>query len=167
VCAASAECFSVSGDETAAAQACWCCVVSMSIKVHAVCSLIRGTSASNPQESFVQSIRFCRWLILGVHEPKYSSTQPSNEFATGAHLSSDIENELGKALLPSSPRTGYLGYEMISAIEPLLYQYGVDLVLTGHEHNYERSYPVYMDKVSIACLSGCVCRILHLSVCTC
>ena len=139
----------------------------MSIKVHAVCSLIRGTSASNPQESFVQSIRFCRWLILGVHEPKYSSTQPSNEFATGAHLSSDIENELGKALLPSSPRTGYLGYEMISAIEPLLYQYGVDLVLTGHEHNYERSYPVYMDKVSIACLSGCVCRILHLSVCTC
>ena len=102
-----------------------------------------------------------------MHEPKYSSTQPSNEFATGAHLSSDIENELGKALLPSSPRTGYLGYEMISAIEPLLYQYGVDLVLTGHEHNYERSYPVYMDKVSIACLSGCVCSILCLSVRTC
>jgi len=102
-----------------------------------------------------------------VHEPKYSSTQPSNEFATGAHLSSDIENELGKAVLPSSPRTGYLGYEMITAIESLLYHYGVDLVLTGHEHNYERSYPVYMDKVSTVCLSGCVCRIFRLSVCTC
>ncbi len=122
--------------------------------------------ASNPQESLIQALLVCRWLILGVHEPKYSSTQPSNEFATGAHLSSDIENELGEALLPSSPRTGYLGYEMISAIEPLLYQYGVDLVLTGHEHNYERSYPVYLDKVSTVCLSGCMCRILHLSVCT-
>lgn len=88
-----------------------------------------------------------RWLIVGVHEPKYSSTQPSAEFATGTHLTSDIENELGEALLPQSPRTGYLGYQMLTALEPLFYQYGVDLVLTGHEHNYERSYPVYMDKV--------------------
>lgn len=70
----------------------------------------------------------CRWLIVGVHEPKYSSTLPSSEFATGAHLSSEIENELGRAILPSSPRTGYLGYQMITAMEPLFYQYGVDLV---------------------------------------
>ena len=126
--------------------------------------MFRGTWASNLQDSLNQAVLFCRWLILGVHEPKYSSTQPSNEFATGAHLSSDIENELGKALLPSSPRTGYLGYEMISAIEPLLYQYGVDLVLTGHEHNYERSYPVYMDKVSIACLSDCVWHVVSVCV---
>ena len=88
-----------------------------------------------------------RWLIVGVHEPKYSSTQPSSKFATGIHLTSEIENELGEAILPSSPRTGYLGYQMITAMESLFYQYGVDLVLTGHEHNYERSYPVYMDKV--------------------
>lgn len=88
-----------------------------------------------------------RWLIVGVHEPKYSSTRPSAEFATGVHLTSEIENQLGKALLPDSPRTGYLGYQMLTALEPLFYQYGVDLVLTGHEHNYERSYPVYMDKV--------------------
>lgn len=65
---------------------------------------------------------------MGVHEPKYSSTLPSSEFATGAHLSSKIENELGEAILPSSPRTGYLGYQMITAMEPLFYQYGVDLV---------------------------------------
>lgn len=129
--------------------------------------MIRCKWASNPQESLIQAVLLCRWLILGVHEPKYSSTLPSNEFATGSHLTSEIENELGEALLPSSPRTGYLGYEMITAIEPLLYQYGVDLVLTGHEHNYERSYPVYLDKVSIACLSGCVCCMLHMSVCTC
>ena len=70
----------------------------------------------------------CSWLIVGVHEPKYSSTLPSSEFATGAHLSSEIENELGRALLPDSPRTGYLGYQMITAMEPLFYQYGVDLV---------------------------------------
>ena len=89
----------------------------------------------------------CRWLIVGVHEPKYSSTQPSAQFATGIHLTSEIENELGEAVLPSSPRTGYLGYEMITSLESLFYQYGVDLVLTGHEHNYERSYPVYLDKV--------------------
>ena len=89
---------------------------------------------------------------MGVHEPKYSSTLPSDEFATGAHLTSEIENELCEALLPSSPRTGYLGYQMITAMEPLFYQYGVDLVLTGHEHNYERSYPVYLDKVCNLCL---------------
>jgi len=28
------------------------------------------------------------------------------------------------------------------AIEPLMEQYGVQLYLTGHEHNYERTYPV-------------------------
>ena len=65
---------------------------------------------------------------MGVHEPKYSSTLPSSEFATGAHLSSEIENELGRSILPDSPRTGYLGYQMITAMEPLFYQYGVDLV---------------------------------------
>lgn len=70
----------------------------------------------------------CSWLIVGVHEPKYSSTLPSSEFATGAHLSSEIENSLGRAILPDSPRTGYLGYQMITAMEPLFYQYGVDVV---------------------------------------
>ena len=65
---------------------------------------------------------------MGVHEPKYSSTLPSDHFATGIHLTSAIENELGQAILPSSNRTGYLGYEMITAMEPLFYQYGVDLV---------------------------------------
>ena len=29
------------------------------------------------------------------------------------------------------------------AVEPLLYTYGVDLVLSGHVHSYERTYSVY------------------------
>lgn len=103
-------------------------------------------AAANPRLADGTTTGLTPWLIVGVHEPKYSSTQPSAEFATGAHLSSSIENELGKAILPNSPRTGYLGYQMITTLEPLFYQYGVDLVLTGHEHNYERSYPVYLDK---------------------
>lgn len=103
-------------------------------------------AAANTRYADGSSSGLTPWLIVGVHEPKYSSTQPSAEFATGIHLTSEIENELGEAILPTSPRTGYLGYEMITAMEPLFYQYGVDLVLTGHEHNYERSYPVYMDK---------------------
>ncbi|KAL3152817.1 hypothetical protein ABBQ38_012398 [Trebouxia sp. C0009 RCD-2024] len=103
-------------------------------------------AAANPRTADGGSTGLTPWLIVGVHEPKYSSTLPSSEFATGAHLSSEIENSLGRAILPDSPRTGYLGYQMITAMEPLFYQYGVDVVLTGHEHNYERSYPVYQDK---------------------
>lgn len=32
-------------------------------------------------------------------------------------------------------------------IEPLMYQYGVDIVLDGHIHAYERTYPVYNNTV--------------------
>jgi hypothetical protein len=32
------------------------------------------------------------------------------------------------------------------SLEPLLFKYGVDLFINGHEHNYERSYPLYKDK---------------------
>ena len=32
---------------------------------------------------------------------------------------------------------------MRNDMETLLYQYGVDLVLSGHVHAYERSYPVF------------------------
>ena len=28
-------------------------------------------------------------------------------------------------------------------LEPLLFKYGVDFFINGHEHNYERSYPLY------------------------
>merc|ERR1712032_1104823 len=28
-------------------------------------------------------------------------------------------------------------------MEPILFEYGVDFFINGHEHNYERSYPLY------------------------
>lgn len=31
----------------------------------------------------------------------------------------------------------------LQAYEPLLYKYGVDLIITGHVHGYERTKPVY------------------------
>ena len=32
---------------------------------------------------------------------------------------------------------------MRTVVEPLFLQYGVDLVLAGHTHAYERTFPVY------------------------
>jgi predicted MPP superfamily phosphohydrolase len=52
------------------------------------------------------------WLFVAVHEPVYS---------TGAH--GQIE-------------------EQVKALEPLFLKYKVDLVLQGHDHNYERTLPV-------------------------
>lgn len=31
-------------------------------------------------------------------------------------------------------------------MEPILFEYGVDFFINGHEHNYERSYPLYQNK---------------------
>ncbi len=55
------------------------------------------------------------WLIAFWHHPPYSK---------GSH-NSDVEDEL---------------IEMRQYILPILENYGVDLVLTGHSHAYERSY---------------------------
>ena len=52
------------------------------------------------------------WRFVAVHEPLYS---------TGAH--GPLE-------------------EQIKALEPLFLKYKVDLVLQGHDHNYERTLPV-------------------------
>ena len=39
------------------------------------------------------------------------------------------------------------GELMRRSVEPLLYQYGVDAYVTGHVHTYERSLPVYDNKI--------------------
>jgi hypothetical protein len=39
--------------------------------------------------------------------------------------------------------------------EPLMYKYGVDIVMNGHFHAYERSFPVYNNTVN-------TCGITHL-----
>ncbi|PKM98290.1 MAG: hypothetical protein CVU79_04070 [Elusimicrobia bacterium HGW-Elusimicrobia-3] len=52
------------------------------------------------------------WKFVVVHEPLYS---------TGAHGPTE---------------------QLVAALEPLLHKYKVDLVLQGHDHNYERTHPV-------------------------
>lgn len=41
------------------------------------------------------------------------------------------------------------GCRLLVNLEPLLNKYKVDLVLNGHQHCYERTYPFYKDKVII------------------
>lgn len=35
----------------------------------------------------------------------------------------------------------------VVGLEPLLLQFGVDLVVWAHEHSYERTWPLYDNKV--------------------
>jgi len=51
---------------------------------------------------------------VGFHEPYYSS---KGTYTTGTYFKQNLE--------------------------PLFYQHGVDIVINGHVHAYERSYPVY------------------------
>lgn len=37
---------------------------------------------------------------------------------------------------------------IISSLEPLFFQYGVDLIIEAHEHSYERLWPVFNDTVT-------------------
>lgn len=37
---------------------------------------------------------------------------------------------------------------IFSSLEPLFFQYGVDLIIEAHEHSYERLWPVYNDTVT-------------------
>ncbi|MCL5319197.1 MAG: purple acid phosphatase [Thaumarchaeota archaeon] len=53
------------------------------------------------------------WIIVYLHFPPYSSGRYSNLLSLRSNLT------------------------------PLLDRYHVDLVLTGHDHNYQRTYPIY------------------------
>jgi len=37
--------------------------------------------------------------------------------------------------------------EFREAMEPLLFEYGVNLAIYGHDHHYERTYPVFQEEV--------------------
>ena len=56
------------------------------------------------------------WIIVHFHRPMYCNSD------------SDCDN-------PAS--------RLKSEAEAIFYEYGVNLVITGHLHSYERSYPVY------------------------
>jgi len=75
------------------------------------------------------------WIIVFGHRPLYCTTSPG-----------DIDDCGKKATLL---RDGYMfpdGY-LRFGLEELLYKYGVDLFLCGHEHSYERIWPVYRQQV--------------------
>ena len=59
------------------------------------------------------------WLIVAFHHPPYSK---------GTH-DSDDEGDSGGRM-----------HDMRQTVLPVLEQYGVDLVMSGHSHGYERSY---------------------------
>eukprot|EP01123_Difflugia_compressa_P012086 TRINITY_DN5046_c1_g2_i3.p1 TRINITY_DN5046_c1_g2~~TRINITY_DN5046_c1_g2_i3.p1 ORF type:complete len:556 (-),score=91.44 TRINITY_DN5046_c1_g2_i3:58-1725(-) len=60
------------------------------------------------------------WVILCTHRPFYSSGQTEGDHKMEEHIRSEMEE--------------------------LIYNYGVDLVLGGHYHNYERTCPLYKEK---------------------
>lgn len=63
------------------------------------------------------------WIVVMLHKPLYCSTNDYYDCKVGCH-------------------------KIAGHIERLLQQYGVDLVLAGHLHNYERTWPVFNGTVS-------------------
>jgi hypothetical protein len=91
------------------------------VNVIALCSY-SGFSETSMQFAWLQHYLATRinrertpWVLVMMHTPWYNSNK--------AHW---MEGEL-----------------MRRSMEPLLYQYGVDIVLSGHVHSYERSYGVF------------------------
>lgn len=94
------------------------------------------------------------WIMIAAHAPMYcSSASISKEGGsvpvdplTGEPRFSPSTNGGGND--PPSPYNGCQGTgtdvtaALIKEIEPLMFQYGVDLHVVGHEHNYENTWPV-------------------------
>ena len=57
------------------------------------------------------------WIIVGIHRPLYQSEIYPDDNKVDAHL--------------------------LQLLEPLFYEYGVDVVIGGHYHSYERTCAVY------------------------
>jgi predicted phosphodiesterase len=72
------------------------------------------TASSHIRCGLANVVELRRWLIVAFHEPYYST-----------------EGSYGLA--------GYFQQNL----EPLFFKYGVDIVITGHVHAYERFFPVY------------------------
>ncbi|KAJ8719863.1 hypothetical protein PYW08_012038 [Mythimna loreyi] len=66
------------------------------------------------------------WIVLFGHRPMYCSD--SNDIDCSCEYT----------------RVGLLG---VYGLEPLLMQFGVDVVIWAHEHSYERTWPLYDNKV--------------------
>ena len=88
--------------------------------IHFICldSMTSDRSTAGPMLTWLESDLAAtaqQWIIAFWHHPPYSK---------GSH-NSDLETELA---------------EMRTNALPILEEYGVDLVLSGHSHSYERSY---------------------------
>jgi len=83
---------------------------------------------SNHLKNHVNRLR-TPWLIVMMHTPWYNSN-------TGHWKEATL---------------------MQSTVEPLLYMYGVDIILVGHVHAYERTQPVYNNTVD-------VCGPIHITI---
>jgi len=68
------------------------------------------------------------WIVMFGHRPMYCSNVGANNCL--------VSSMIRAGLPPSKSAIPY-------ALEPLLKQYGVDLFLSGHQHSYERIYPIY------------------------
>ena len=69
------------------------------------------------------------WIIAMGHRPMYCSAEDDD-----CRLSESI------------PRKG-IPILHLYGLEDLFYAYGVDIEIFGHEHNYERLFPVYDNKI--------------------
>ncbi|PAA68684.1 hypothetical protein BOX15_Mlig011833g1 [Macrostomum lignano] len=69
------------------------------------------------------------WIVLIGHRPLYCSNNDSRDCDWGAR----------------TLRSGFNGHRW--GLEPLIHKYGVDLAFWGHEHSYERTWPVHNGSV--------------------
>ncbi|XP_066979336.1 acid phosphatase type 7-like isoform X2 [Macrobrachium rosenbergii] len=65
------------------------------------------------------------WIILYGHRPMYCSNRDTSRDC----------RQVGDVVR--------VGIEGVFGIEDLLYKYGVDLAVWGHQHSYERMFPMY------------------------
>ncbi|KAH8273336.1 hypothetical protein KR018_000638 [Drosophila ironensis] len=66
------------------------------------------------------------WIIIYGHRPMYCSNENDNDCTHSETLT----------------RVGWPFVHMFG-LEPLLYEYGVDVAIWAHEHSYERLWPIY------------------------
>ncbi|CAJ0564159.1 unnamed protein product, partial [Mesorhabditis spiculigera] len=67
------------------------------------------------------------WIIAMIHRPMYCSARCDA-----------FENTVLKK-----------GANKLPAIEPILGEYGVDMLFAGHKHYYERLFPIYNDRATV------------------